>query len=237
MGVILLVVLVGGCERSRIDEAKRAAAAGRFPEAIGDLQNEVAEHPDNADAWMMLGRLRLLDARDEEGREALEMAMRLDPDDAGEVAGVYFDAAKSPVSPNVDERMQRAWMDEAARVDGSRRGDVGTWYFTLASAKLDEKKERESAELFERAIELDPKLAVRAADRCERGAREALAAGRPEGAVPLALAAEQFDPALADPVVKILEKAKAGLDPSFDRALLDEINARLMAGASGAANP
>ena len=151
----------------RVLEGFRFIGSGRLEEAEEASLAQLRESPEDAQAWRLLGVLRLKQARPRESREALSKAAHLAPEEAG----IHLDLGRAFLAENDMDAAEKSFR-EALRL----RPDWSAAQFNLGVLLRKRGAFLEGARAFARAARLDARdyAAMQACIDC---AAEAVRAG------------------------------------------------------------
>ncbi|OLE67876.1 MAG: hypothetical protein AUG09_00240 [Acidobacteria bacterium 13_1_20CM_2_68_7] len=122
-----------------------------YKEAAEEFEKEANIQPDNDKIWFQLGKAYTLAGEDDKAIAALEKASLIDPsksDSYMELASIY------------EKRKDKAKADEMyQKIIAVDPGNAATVFFNIGVHAWNENKDKEAAQAFQKAIEIDPKLA------------------------------------------------------------------------------
>jgi len=138
-----------GDARSLSDRAQTYLMAGRPADALPLVNQLVREHPDFAEAWLLLGRTQFLQNQPAAAEQSLRRFLQLDP---GSVNG-HFQLGMSLLA-------QKRYPEAAAtfRHATSLKRDFGPAFFNLGFALAKSGNPREAVAPFQEAIRQNPEM-------------------------------------------------------------------------------
>jgi tetratricopeptide (TPR) repeat protein len=131
---------------NRIKQADGLCNAGRFPEAIREIESVLAEQPASAKAWYTATRIYNRSGRPDLARTAIRTAVRLHPRSDG-----YVTLAQMALVAGDSEEFESALV-RAAQLDP----DDGGIYIARGDSLAVRGKYREALPHFEKALAVDP---------------------------------------------------------------------------------
>jgi Tfp pilus assembly protein PilF len=124
----------------------------RFVEAAAEYEKETTLAPDNDRVWFQLGQALARAGQDDKALEALEKASAIDPSKSDaymEMAAIY------------EKKKDRAKADEAyQKVIALDPKNAASSFFNIGVHAWNENHDREAAQAFRKAIEVDPSYAA-----------------------------------------------------------------------------
>ena len=122
-----------------------------YKDAAEEFEKEANLQPDNDKIWFQLGKAYALGGEDDKAIAALQKASLIDPsksDSYMELASIY------------EKRKDKVKADEMyQKIIAVDPGNAATVFFNIGVHAWNENKDKEAAQAFQKAIEIDPKLA------------------------------------------------------------------------------
>lgn len=160
----LAVIALGtalGCENKALQNAQTYVAVREYGRAKDILELEIKADPKNVDAYLLLGKIRLLEGSPAAAAEPFDKALILSTKAKGQIAATYLDAAKTLYGLQ-DRRDGTSWrtievcLEKATIYGDDTKGKVSAWALEEASKAVSAEKTVAPIRLLLIAGRIDP---------------------------------------------------------------------------------
>lgn len=166
---LCLPFLLPGC-KSRSREMKNAETymqVNELGKAKELLELEIQTNPKNAEAYVMLAKVFLLEGDVPDARSSFDKALLLDASTKSEISRTYFEAAQGIADKNGDAAsasLISTYLQEAATLDPDLKGKIVDWAVKRAKAESSADKTTAPVALLQAAANAVPDAKDRVSD-------------------------------------------------------------------------
>lgn len=218
---MLLLVAASGCGNKAMKDARTYIQIKEYDRARELLDIELKTNPKNVEAYLLLGKVYLLQERAASASETFEKALLLDTGAKRGIAATYFEVAQSGSSEGRATELTGYCLREAVKYNPDVRGEASSWALKVATGEVQGKKTTVPISLLALIRkEVDPdcgdaygKFALETARRYQEKTF------LPE-AIAWAIAAGDFSPDLVKSSAELLRSTALALPPGENERLV-----------------